>query len=99
MKIKVFGSGCSNCKKLYETTKKIIKELDIKTGVEYIEDVSEMIKMGIMSSPALVIDDKIILAGGNKSEKDIKEALIKNLNKKEKDNDCCDCCSCGCGKC
>ena len=97
MKIQVFGSGCPNCKQLYEKTKKIAKELNIDTEVKYVEDISKMIEIGAMASPALVIDNQAVLTGEGHSEEDIKKALINNSFKKEKNhNDCCSCCDCKC---
>jgi len=63
MKIQVLGSGCSNCKKLYELTKQAVQELNLQTEVEYITDVSKIIEMGVMSSPVLAIDGKPIMTG------------------------------------
>jgi len=77
--IQVLGSGCPTCKQLLETTKKIAKELNIDTEIEYITDISKMIEMGIMTGPALAINGKPVLTGGGKSEDDIKNALRKNL--------------------
>ena len=74
MKIQVLGSGCSTCKQLFETTKKITKEMGIDTEVEYVTDVSRMIEMGVMTSPVLAVDGKPALTGGGKSEEDIKNA-------------------------
>jgi len=63
MKIQVLGSGCSNCKKLYELTKQAVQELNLQTEVEYITDVSKIIEMGVMSSPVLAIDGKPVMTG------------------------------------
>lgn len=73
--IQVLGSGCPTCKKLLESTKKVVSELGIGIGVEYITDVSKMIEMGVMTSPVLAINGKPVLAGKGKSEKDIKQAI------------------------
>lgn len=63
MKIQVLGSGCPNCKKLYELTKQAVQELNLKTEVEYITDISKIIEMGVMSSPVLAVDGKPVMAG------------------------------------
>ncbi len=76
--IQVLGSGCPTCKQLLENTKKIASELGINTKVEYITDVSKMIEMGVMTSPALAVNGKPVLTGGGKSEEDIKNALENN---------------------
>lgn len=95
MKIQVLGSGCPTCKQLYESTKKVVKELGINTEVEYITDVSKMIEMGIMTSPVLAVEGKPVLTGGGKSEKEIKNALQSNS---KENKDAVGGCACG-GKC
>ncbi|MCK5763565.1 MAG: TM0996/MTH895 family glutaredoxin-like protein, partial [Clostridiales bacterium] len=59
MIIKILGSGCSNCKKLYENTKEAVNELGIDATVEKVEDFKEIMAYGVMKTPALVVDDKI----------------------------------------
>jgi len=62
--IKVLGSGCANCK----TTEKLINEAaksnNIEIEIEKIEDMEEIIRYGIMSTPGVVIDGKIVHSGG-----------------------------------
>ena len=99
--IQVLGSGCPNCKQLFETVEKIAQELKIETKVEYITDVSKMIKMGVMTSPVLAINEKPVLTGKGHSDDEIKKAIIDNLSQEEEknndDNCCCDCsCKCDC---
>lgn len=72
--IQVLGSGCAKCKSLYEFTKVAAKELHINTAVEYITDVTKIIEMGILTTPVLVVDGKVVLTGGH-NIKEIKEAL------------------------
>ena len=96
MTIQVLGSDCPTCKKLFDTTKKVVKELNIDTEVEYIDGVTRMIEMGVMTGPVLAIDNKPVLTGRGYSAEDIKKALTGNLPQKEKsDNSGCSCgCSC-----
>ena len=75
MIIQVLGSGCPTCKKLLETTKKVVGDLKIKADVEYVTDLSKMIEMGVMASPALAVDGKVVLTGGGRDEDEIKEAI------------------------
>jgi len=78
-KIQVYGSGCPTCKQIHETVKKIAKELGINNKVEYIADVAKMVELGVMTSPAVVVDGKIVLTGAGHSEENIKEALSQSL--------------------
>lgn len=63
MKIQVLGSGCPTCKKLYDLTKQAAGELKLDDEVEYVTDVEEIVKLGLMSSPVLVIDGKPVIVG------------------------------------
>ena len=94
MKIQVLGSGCATCKKLFELTKQAVEELKIETKVEYITDTQKIVELGVMSSPVLVIDDKVVVAGSVPSLQKIKEAISGSNSK----NSSCSNCSCG-GKC
>ncbi|MCD4694464.1 thioredoxin family protein [bacterium] len=75
MIIQVLGSGCPTCKQLLETTRKVVEDLKINADVEYITDVSKMIKMGIMTSPVLAVDGKVVLTGGGRSEEEIRGVI------------------------
>ena len=79
MKIQVLGSGCPTCKKLYELTQKAVSQLGLNEEVEYINDVSKIIEMGLMTSPVLAIDGKAVMVGFTP---DIE--IIKDLIKKAK---------------
>lgn len=56
MKITIIGSGCPTCEMLYNKVKKLKKEGKINGEIEYTKDISELVKRGIMGSPALLID-------------------------------------------
>ena len=58
LSIKVLGSGCKKCHDLNEITKAAVKELGINIEVEYITDMEKIISYGVMSMPALVINEK-----------------------------------------
>lgn len=79
MTIQVLGSGCPTCKKLFETTKKIVADLGFEAEVEYINDISKMVEMGVMQSPVLAVDGKPVLTGGGHSEEDIRKILKEKL--------------------
>lgn len=79
MKIQVLGSGCPTCQKLYQVVLKAAKELDLEKEVEYLsgsDGIAKIIELGAMSSPVLVVDDRIVMTGFNGDLEKIK-ALLK----------------------
>jgi small redox-active disulfide protein 2 len=78
MTIKILGSGCSRCNKLFERVKDVVKSNDIKADVIKIEEIKEFMKYGIMMAPALVIDEKLVCSVNVPSEKDILKYIIDN---------------------
>jgi small redox-active disulfide protein 2 len=74
MEIKILGTGCSNCKALYATVEKVVKELGIDASLVKEEDMAKILNYNVMSLPALVIDEKVV-AKGKISEKEVKQIL------------------------
>lgn len=77
MNIKVLGSGCTNCKRLLENVKGATKDMN-NVEIEYITDISKIISMGVMRTPALIINDKVVSTGRVLNTKEIIE-LINNI--------------------
>ena len=78
MNIQVLGSGCSNCKNLFEITKKAVSEMKLDAQVEYItgnDGIQSMIELGAMSSPVLAVDGKIAMTGFTPDIETIKSKL------------------------
>ena len=63
MKIKVLGSGCSKCEALLAATKEAVQHLGIDARIEYVTDFAQIARYGVMSTPALVVDEKVVSAG------------------------------------
>jgi small redox-active disulfide protein 2 len=63
MEIKVLGSGCSNCKKLFANAKQAVEELGVEATVTYVTDYMEIAKTGILRTPGLIINGKITSYG------------------------------------
>jgi small redox-active disulfide protein 2 len=59
MEIKVLGPGCANCHKLEEMTKQAVKELGIDAAIVKITDIGEIARLGILSTPGLIVNGKI----------------------------------------
>jgi small redox-active disulfide protein 2 len=78
MEIKVLGTGCAKCKSLEKLTNEAIAELGISATVEKVEDILKIMQFGVMSTPALVIDKKVVLSGRLPSAAELKEIILKN---------------------
>lgn len=63
MKIEVLGTGCAKCKALYENAKTALKESGKDAEVVKVEDIPSIMKYGVMSTPALVIDGQVKFSG------------------------------------
>lgn len=63
MDIKILGSGCVNCRNLETNTRAAIDRLGIDATIDKITDPGEIVAWGVMSTPALVVDDEVVLAG------------------------------------
>lgn len=75
MKIEILGTGCSKCKILYENAKKALEESGKGAEVIKIEDIPSIMKYGVMSTPALVLDGKVLFSGKVASVAEIKGML------------------------
>ncbi|MGD9761461.1 MAG: thioredoxin family protein [Candidatus Izemoplasmatales bacterium] len=79
MIIKVLGSGCKNCKKILENVTISVKELEVKAEIEYITDMMEIAGYGLLRTPGLIINEKIVSYGRVPNIEEIKE-MIKEFN-------------------
>lgn len=75
--IKVLGAGCKSCHELYENTQKAVKEMNLSVDVEYITDMQKIMEYGVMSMPALVVNEKVVSMGKVLKAADIEKLLLK----------------------
>ena len=61
--VKVLGSGCAKCNQLEAATKEALMQLGMNTAIEHVTDFAEIAKYGVMSTPALVVDGKVVSFG------------------------------------
>lgn len=78
MNIKILGSGCSRCEKLYKKVKEVVKSNNLDAAVIKIDDIKEFAKYGIMMTPALIINEKLVCSVNVPSEKDILKYIKDN---------------------
>jgi small redox-active disulfide protein 2 len=74
MEIKILGTGCSNCKALYATVERVVKELGIDASLVKEENMEKILSYNVMSLPALVIDEKVV-AKGKISDSEVRKIL------------------------
>lgn len=75
MNIKVLGGGCCKCENLLEAVKEAVAEKGINAEIEYITDMAKIMEYGIMSTPALMIDNKIVSMGRVLKAKEVAKYL------------------------
>lgn len=97
-KIIVYGSGCESCKKLFESTKEAVKNLKIDINVEYADDIQQIIGLGFMSFPVLVINKDPVSIGKVLNVKEVEEVIKKYTKGEKTKEESSSPCSCG-GNC
>ena len=75
--VKVLGAGCKSCHELYENTKAAVSALGLKVEVEYITDMEKIMEYGVMSMPAIVVNDKVVSMGKVLKAADVEKLLRK----------------------
>jgi small redox-active disulfide protein 2 len=75
-KIQILGTGCPKCKKLTENAEAAAKTLGIEYEIQKVTDINEIMKFGVMLTPALVIDGKVKVVGKVPSPDEIKKMLL-----------------------
>lgn len=75
MNIKILGPGCAKCHELDKRTRRVVQELGLDADVEYIQDINEIIKYGILTTPGLVVDGKVVCSGHVPSKDEITKLL------------------------
>ena len=79
MEIKVLGTGCARCKSLEKITTKAVEELNLDATVEKVEDIQKIMEYAVMRTPALVINEKVVLSGQVPTIVELKELITNNL--------------------
>ena len=75
MRIQVLGTGCARCKQLTASAERAVAELGLGVAVEKVEDVREIMRFKVMSTPALVVDGQVRSTGKVLSAEDVKAFL------------------------
>ncbi len=78
MTVKVLGPGCMNCRTLEQRTREALRQLGLSDEVEKVEDYERIAAYGIMRTPGLVLDEKVVMSGSVPPVEKIKELLLAN---------------------
>ncbi len=73
--LKILGTGCTKCKVLEKVTIEVVKENNFDADVEKIEDITQIMNYGIMMTPALVVNGKVVFSGRVPSKTEIKNFI------------------------
>lgn len=77
MEIKILGPGCAKCKTLEQLTRDVVSKNGIDAIITKVDDIMEIMKYNIMTTPTLVIDGKVVVKGRIPSAEEIKQLLTK----------------------
>ncbi len=75
MKIEILGMGCQKCANLYDNAKQAVAELGVAAEIVKVENINDIMKYGVMVTPALVVDGKVKATGKVLTKDDIKKIL------------------------
>jgi small redox-active disulfide protein 2 len=78
MNIKILGPGCAKCHELDKRTREVVQELGLDASVEYIQDLNRIIEYGILTTPGLVVNGKMICSGHVPSKDEITRLLTSS---------------------
>ena len=81
MEIKVLGPGCARCHQLDQMTREVVKALGIEAEIEYVQDVKRIIEYPILTTPSLVIDEKVVCSGRVPSKSEVTTYITTALAK------------------
>ena len=81
MKIKVLGPGCARCQQLEKTVREAVKELSIDAEIEDVKDIKKIMEYPILTTPGLVINEKLVVSGRVPSKAEITTFITTALAK------------------
>lgn len=78
--LKILGTGCSKCKTLEKLTTEVVKENNLDADIQKVEDIMQIMNYHIMTTPALVVNEKVIFSGRIPSKSEIKSFIEKAIH-------------------
>ncbi len=77
MEIKILGTGCPKCKQLEQTVREAVKSINLDATITKVEEIDKILGYGVMRTPGLVINEKVVLSGRVPSVSEAKEIIEK----------------------
>ena len=81
MIIKILGTGCAKCMQLEKTVKEAVKDLGIDAKVEEVKDITKILEYPILTTPGLVIDEKVVCSGKLPGKDEVKRYISEAMKK------------------
>ena len=81
MKIKILGPGCARCQQFEKTTREAAKELGIDAEIEDVKDIKKIMEYPVLTTPGLVIDEKLVCSGRVPSKAEVTSFITTDLAK------------------
>ena len=79
MKIEVLGTGCPKCKSLEKATREVVAQNNIDATITKVEDIMEIMNFNVMTTPALVVNGKVVVKGRIPSNDELKQILTNKI--------------------
>ena len=86
MNIKVLGPGCARCQAMEKTVREVVNELQIDATVEEVKDMKKIMEYPILTTPGLVIDEEVVIAGKVPDKAEVVKFVMNAIDKKEKES-------------
>jgi small redox-active disulfide protein 2 len=75
MEIKVLGTGCPKCKSLMKAVEEVVRESGLEATINKVEDINDIMQYGVMVTPALVVDGRVVASGKVPKKEELKKLL------------------------
>ncbi|HNX12505.1 MAG TPA: thioredoxin family protein [Paludibacteraceae bacterium] len=79
MEIKILGTGCPKCKSLEKATREVVAQNNIDATITKVEDIMEIMNFNVMTTPALVVNGKVVVKGRIPSNDELKQILTNKI--------------------
>ncbi|OGP79406.1 MAG: hypothetical protein A2Z13_03880 [Deltaproteobacteria bacterium RBG_16_64_85] len=77
MKIAILGTGCSKCKQTVEVVRQAVLQAGVDVSIDKVEDIQEIMRFKVMRTPAVAIDDKVMISGRVPTIAEVKSLLVQ----------------------